>query len=473
MRSRISATVALLVAATLLLAGVLVYAIEARRLDEQAVAAVEQELGELRRLQQDGVDPTTGEPFAGVGALLELFLRRNVPDDDELLVGWVDGRVAYISPTDDPLRADPAFLELIAPLVEDGGTVRADLPGHGDLLVVAQPVRTSDRAQTGSLLVVTRLDRTSAGLAETMRTYAVVGALALLLVTGVAHLLTGRLLSPLRALRGTAEEITGGNDLSLRLPVRGNDDITDLTVTVNTMLSRLESAFAGQRQFLDDAGHELRTPLTVLRGHLELLDAGDVDDVAATRLLLLDEIDRMSRLVDELILLAKSSRPGFVVPAATDLSLLTADVLAKARALGRRTWVLDAAPDALVALDAQRVTQALLQLAENAVKHTGPGDTVAIGSSYDAAAVTLWVRDTGPGVPEGDRERIFGRFARGTVPDGDEGFGLGLSIVAAIAAAHGGVARVEEPRPPHPAGALVRLTLPTHEHEEDPSWPTS
>ena len=111
-------------------------------------------------------------------------------------------------------------------------------------------------------------------LLDTMRTYAiVVGALA-----GAGHRCSrpgspGRLLAPLRTLRATAEEI-GETDLSRRIPETGNDDITALTRTVNGMLDRLEAAFVGQRQFLDDAGHELKTPLTVLRGHLELLDDG-------------------------------------------------------------------------------------------------------------------------------------------------------------------------------------------------------
>lgn len=471
-RTRLSATVALLVAATLLLAGVLVHAIESRRLDEQSVAAIEQEIDGLSKLQQDGADPSTGKPFTGVGELLELFMLRNVPDDDELLVGWVGDRVAYVSPSDDPLRAEPTFLDLVRPLVADGGTVRADLAGYGELLVVAQPVRTRSGIDSGALVVVLRLDQTRAGLAETIRTYAVVAALALLLVTAVASLLTGRLLAPLRTLRGAAEEISE-SDLSRRLPVRGNDDITALTVTVNGMLARLESAFAGQRQFLDDAGHELRTPLTIVRGHLEVLDAGDVEDVTMTRSLLLDELHRMSRLVDDLLLLAKSDRPDFVTRSPTDLAGLTEDLLAKAAALGEREWVLDAAAQALVDVDQQRLTQAVLQLAENAAKHTSPGDTVAIGSSCDGHRVRLWVRDTGSGVPETDRAVIFERFGRSAVPRGDDGVGLGLSIVAAIAAAHGGDVEVSDAGPDQPAGACFILSIPAHPLEEDRPWPAS
>ena len=424
------------------MAGLLVYAIELQRLDEQTRSAVDQELQELAQLQQDGIDPTTGEPFDSVEAMLRLFFDRNIPDDDEVLVAWFDGEVQLFSPDTD-LVDDPAFREAIGPLVAEGGTTELTVPGAGELLVVGQPVRTRSAADSGALLVVTRLDATRSGLSDTMRTYAVVSALALLLVTGAAFLLTGRLLSPLTRLRRTAEEINE-TDLSRRIPVTGNDDITALTRTVNTMLERLEAAFGEQRRFLDDAGHELKTPLTVLRGHLEVLDLGSPQDVVETRDLLLDEVDRMSRLVGDLILLAKSDRPDFVRVAPVQLRDLTEDLLAKCSGLGDRDWVLDAGAHARVEIDAQRLTQAVLQLAHNAVRHTGPGDRIAVGTAYDGRRLRLWVRDTGPGLDPEDRTRVFARFAR--ADDGEhDGFGLGLSIVAAIADAHGGSARWEDP----------------------------
>ena len=124
----------------------------------------------------------------------------------------------------------------------------------------------------------------------------------------------------------------------------------------------------------------------------------------------------MSRLVGELILLAKSDRPDFVTPRPVDLTGLTVDTLAKARGLGDRVWTLDETASVTVPLDEQRLTQALLQLCDNAVKHTGPGDVVALGSSYDGATARLWVRDTGPGIAAEDREQIFERFGRSAVP---------------------------------------------------------
>ena len=176
----------------------------------------------------------------------------------------------------------------------------------------------------------------------------------------------------------------------------------------------------------------------------------------------------MSRLVGDLILLAKSDRPDFLRPRQVDLRTLTTDVLAKARGLGDRAWVLDGSAETKVLADEQRLTQAVLQLADNAVKHTADGDTVAIGSSYAAGVATIWVRDTGPGVPAADRDQIFERFGRSTVAPGDEGFGLGLSIVGAIVRAHGGSVAVEDAEPP---GARFVITLPTRT-QEDP-WPGS
>ena len=453
-RVRITATVALLVLAGLVVAGVVVYTIESHRLDQQVRAQADGEFAELRTTQEQ-------DTFATPEALVRQFMATNLPDDDELLVGWWDDGVRAQSPRWDAISRSAWLAAAVRPLLATNGTTRVDSE-FGELEVSVQSVRQGDRV--GALVVVAFLDRARAGLHETMRTYAIVAALALLLVTAMAAWVSGRLLSPLRTLRETADDISA-TDLSRRLPVTGNDDITALTRTFNGMLDRLEGAFVGQREFLDDAGHELRTPLTVLRGHLELLDPDDPAEIAETRELLLDETDRMARLVGDLILLAKSDRPDFLRLREVDLGSLTRDLVTKARGLGDRDWVLDGVAEHKLVADEQRLTQAVLQLADNAVKHTRDGDTIAIGSSYAGGVSRLWVRDTGPGVPPEDRRRIFERFGRGAVPPGDEGFGLGLSIVGAIARAHRGGVTVEDAEPP---GARFVITLP----EED-EWPGS
>jgi signal transduction histidine kinase len=441
-------------------AGAVVYGIESRQLDEQVAATAQRSLAEFTQLQHRGDNPATGKPWTSIQQMLRSYLSSNVPGDCDLFIGWAGGKPALTSAGADihadevdRLTADPAFLAAASQAIATGRPVDAVTPAYGDLIIDAQRVRQGHHA--GALVVVSYLEMDRRELMQTMRTYLLVALLALLFITGVATWQSGRLLSPIRTLRRTADEI-GETDLSRRIPVTGNDDLTHLTSTLNGMLGRLESAFVGQRQFLDDAGHELKTPLTVLRGHLELLDHDNPDDVAETRELLMDEVDRMSRLVGDLILIAKSDRPDFLTTGPVDLAPLTETLLAKARGLApQRDWRLDGTGNGRVVVDEQRITQAVLQLADNAVKHSGNGDPICIGSSYDATGTRLWVRDHGPGVPPADHERIFTRFNRGDTDDRD-GIGLGLSIVRAIAEAHGGTAHVEDAAP----GARFVVTLP-------------
>ena len=199
------------------------------------------------------------------------------------------------------------------------------------------------------------------------------------------------------------------------------------------------------------------------------MDPTDETEVAETRALLLDEVDRMSRLVGDLILLAKHDRPDFLSPAPVSVERLTHTLLAKVRALADRDWQLDGAGDAIATLDEQRITQAVLQLADNAVKHTGDGDRISLGSAVAHGTVRLWVADSGPGIPDDMKGHVLERFGRGEVRADDEGFGLGLSIVRAIAEAHGGRVTVADHRPGDPRpGALLTLHLP-QEH----TWPAS
>jgi signal transduction histidine kinase len=455
-RLRITAAVAALTLLALTAAGLIVYVIESQRIDQDISRGVDQQFGEFSKFQV-----TEGASFTSVGALLNAFMQSQVPDANEALVTWYDDGDGN-GPGLQQVSADgytgddrAAFEAAAATIVDDNGTTRFEDP-EDDLVLNAQTVQRG--GETGALIVVTYYDDARSGLMDTIRTYVVVALLSLLVITGFAAAQSGRLLAPLRSLRETAEEIND-SDLSQRLPESGNDDITALTRTFNRMLDRLEAAFVGQRQFLDDAGHELKTPLTVLRGHLELLDVGDPAEIAETRDLLLDEVDRMSRLVGELILLAKSDRPDFVTTRPVDLTGLTVDALAKARGLGDRTWTLDETASVTVAVDEQRLTQALLQLCDNAVKHTHPGEEIALGSSYDGVAARVWVRDTGPGVAPEHREQIFERFGRSAVSQHDEGFGLGLSIVRAIARAHGGSVSLEEEQP-HGARFVITLPVP-------------
>jgi len=463
-RTRITVTAAVLTALALTTAGGLVYALESARIERQMNAQIEQEVAEFRNLQT-GTDPTTGRPFTSIEALIRLFLARNVPDDDEALYGYWQGttRVSSESPHE-AFERSPQLLATIERRLTSGGSQRLDTE-FGEVVVTVVPTRS--QRERGALVVTNFLADEYGELNQTFRTYAIVSALLLLLVTGVAAWQAGRLLAPLRTLRVAAESISE-TDLSRRIPETGNDDITALTRTVNQMLARLESAFAGQRQFLDDAGHELKTPITVLQGHLELVDPHDPTEVAATRDLLVDETDRMARLVADLTTLAKTERPDFLKPAPVDVAPFIAGVLLKARGLGPRGWKLDESVDVVADVDEQRITQALLQLAQNAVKHTSEGDEIGIGARVVGDGLELWVRDTGPGVADEDKDRIFGRFARGKLQPDDDGFGLGLSIVTAIARGHGGSVAVRDA-----AGGGARFTITLPLTRKEPAWHAS
>src|SRR5680860_1014172 len=439
-RTRITVAVAVLSGLALSGAGLVVYVVESAHIEQEVSDQIYQELAEFEGLQ-GGVDPTTGEDFNNVERLIKLFLQRNVPDDDELLVGYWDNapQRSSVSRNREIVR-DPEFLQIIESRLDVGGSERMMDTQWGEVAVTVQPVRNS--GTTGPLVVTNFFDDEHEEINRVMSTYAVVSLLSLGLITGIGSWQAGRLLRPVRTLRETAQEITE-TDLSRRLPEAGRDDISALNRTFNEMLARLDQAFTGQREFLDDAGHELKTPLTIIRGHMELLDSADPADVEGTKELLLDEIDRMSRLVNDLIMLAKTDRPDFFSIEPVNIAPLTENVLDKCRALAPRRWTIDHTAQFMAEIDEQRITQALLQLAQNAVKHTVAGDEIALGSRVDSAhGLQLWVRDTGRGVSDADKSRIFERFSRATVSPDDDGFGLGLSIVSAIAKAHGDRASV-------------------------------
>lgn len=447
-RARVVAVVVAVTAVGLLATGLLTHAIQTQQIMDDVSEDFDQEIRELQRLADAGIDPETGEQFRGAGRLMSVAMEQNVPGSDEMFLSYLDGELQQSNPpTQSRVVADsPVVQEVVDGLTpRSGRTVQREIETEiGRVWFVVVPVTVPDRQEVGAYVLASALDRALATERSVMRTYTVVCSVALVLLGASAWLVVSRLLRPLRQLGATAARVTE-TDLSERVPVASQDDLGELAGAFNTMLDRLATAIETQRQFLDDAGHELRTPLTVLRGHLEVLDPDDPQDVRETRDLLLDETARMGQIVEELVLLAKAERADFVTLAPVDLGRLTDDVHDKARALGARRWVVDARADVEVPADAHRITQAVLQLADNAVKFTGPDDEVGIGTQVSGGRARLWVRDTGPGVPPQEAERVFDRFARGSGAGGVPGSGLGLAIVRAIAQGHGGDVAVERP----------------------------
>lgn len=445
----------------MLVAGVAAFLVQRERVDASIDDNLAQEVEEFREFARSGIDPETGAEFTSVSRFLEVILRRNVPDANEGLVALVDGRPAWVPGTevDVQLEDDPEFLREVAQAPDSARVQpRTAETSLGALRYVVVPVSVPGDPSSGRYVIAYSHDLAHADVVDAFQTFAAVAAISVVAVGIVGYAVVGRLLGPLRLLRETAQRISD-TDLSGRIAVSGNDDVSELARTVNAMLDRLEVAFAAQRDALDDAGHELRTPITIIRGHLELVDVDDPADVTETRDLALDELDRMHRMVDELVILAKAKRPDFVRPRPVEVGSLLDDVVDKAEALAPRAWTVDARAEASLLLDPQRITQALLQLVMNAVTFTDQGDIIAVGAQVDDDVVRLWVRDSGPGVAPEDAERIFDRFARGDGGRGGEGSGLGLAIVRAIAEAHRGRV-VLDGRPGE--GAKFTLELPAH-----------
>ncbi|WP_369216168.1 ATP-binding protein [Streptomyces flavofungini] len=436
-----------------------------REVDHRVDRLLAQETGEFTNFVHEGVDPHTGERFTDADPLLRLFLSRQYADPDEELLGLIGrkGRgpakkeQSREPRIDHPLAGDPASLKAVFDSPDATGTL--DRPG-GEVRW-AKTVIEADAGHPEAAFVVAFHPAGERAKADGVFTMLLaISGVALLMTTGIGWVVAGRILKPVRLMRATAAQLTE-QDLTQRIPVQGHDDVAALAETFNGMLDRLERAFAAQREFVDDAGHELRTPITIVRGHLELMGDDPAEREETVRIVT-EELDRMSRIVEDLLLLAKAERPDFVTPGPVQLAELTADVFVKARALGERDWCLTEVADTEAALDAQRITQAMVQLAQNAVQHTVPGQRVGIGSRLREGHIELYVADSGPGVQPQDAAVIFERFRRGTARRGTRatGAGLGLAIVKAIAEGHGG--RVEL-RPTDGGGATFVLTKPQQE----------
>jgi signal transduction histidine kinase len=436
------------------------------QLDAEVNDHLTQEVDEVRRLT-GGRDPASGQPFgADVRAIFETFLRRNVPAEGEAYYTFVDGRFFRGSPAPAALYEHP----------EAGGRwAGLTRPAHGELSTDAGrvrwlglPLRDGDGSTLGVFVVANFLDGERQEIADVITTgFAVAGGI-LAVAAVVGWLVAGRILRPLRQVTETARAISE-TDLARRIDVAGDDEIATLARTFNAMLDRIETAFATQRAFVDDAGHELRTPITIVRGHLELL-GDDPDERLATVALVTDELDRMSRIVDDLLLLAKLEQPDFLRTETVEVEPFTHELFAKARTLGQGHWQLDTVATGTVRADPQRLTQAVMNLARNAIEHGGPDTTITLGSSTGAGELRLWVADTGPGIAPEEHSMVFERFTRG----GDrrrrtDGAGLGLSIVRAVADAHGGRVTLES-RPG--AGARFTIVVPATPPGRSP-WPAS
>ena len=383
---------------------------------------------------------------------------------------YVDDQPFTVPPATGPGTSGPR-LRAVARLIP----ARAN-GGVRGVLVVARPV-SDVTGQVGGI-VITEL---------------ITGGALILLLAVSGRWLIGRGLAPLKQMARTAHQITSRGDLTARMPEADDStEVGQLGGAINAMLDRIQQAFGARwrseqkvRQFAADASHELRTPLTTIRGYAELYRQGALgpDQLPNAMRRIEQESQRMSTLVAELLELARLDRTSSLDLTETDLSVLVRDAAADASAVEPGRPVKAEAPDRLIAVvDEARIRQVLANLLGNVREHTPPGTPVAVRLAPVRGRAVLEVADGGPGMSGEDAARAFDRFHRGAdrpdrpgrpgsggSRDGGDGqdddaaappggSGLGLSIVQAIAAAHGGQA-VLESRPGY--GTRVRIWLPT------------
>jgi signal transduction histidine kinase len=293
--------------------------------------------------------------------------------------------------------------------------------------------------------------RVNAQTLAKMRNYSF-GALGVLFVAslGVGWVVAGRVLRPIGRITAVARDIQA-TDLSRRIELPGPDDeLKQLADTFDAMLARLDAAFAAQRQFIADASHELRNPLAIIRTNVDvaLADPGaDPDDLRHTITVVKRAGDRMARLVDDLLALARRQEPilehelvdlGAAVAEASD------DFVVPAAA---RNIVLDRAiaPGVIVTGDREALKRAVANLLENAVRLAPAGSRIRLATGSEGDRAWIAVADEGPGISPEDQPHVFDRFWRADKARSraDGGTGLGLAIVRQIAESHGGSIRLQ------------------------------
>ena len=311
--------------------------------------------------------------------------------------------------------------------------VEVDSP-LGPLRVIAG--RTQDDGVRYIPIVAAPLTERDQALDSLSQLLLIGGPVALLLASLAAYGVATAALRPVETMRRGAERI-GGDDPSGRLPVgRADDEITRLGLTLNELLERLEESLRRERRFVADASHELRTPLTILRSQIDLALEGGADP-ATLRMALEscgEEVDRMTRLSSDLLVLARSDEGRIPTePRAIPLDAFAADIAA---GFDQAEVIADVPAGTEVIADPDRLRQAVANLVENALLH-GAAPVRITAAAGDGERV-ISVSDSGPGFPEDLRGRETERFARGKASRSTPGSGLGLAIVDAIAVAHGG-----------------------------------
>jgi two-component system OmpR family sensor kinase len=411
------------------------YAILAQRMLTDLDAELSQQLLDFSRMAADATTP------AALSDLTQKYLTG--PQSQAL---GQRGIVLSLSLANGQVVSNSSILRLeemgvSRPLIANGDRilVSADSPA-GPYRIAGTPV-VQGQQRIGALEVAAPLQDVRTTLRRVLVLFGAAGVVGIVLVAFGFWFLVGRALAPVRRISRTAAAISR-EDLTRRIGHEGADDeIGELAETMDAMLDRLQQAFESQERFVSDVSHELRTPLTIMKGHLQVLDREkdvDPDLIGREHALVLDEIDRLNRLVSDLLTIARSARVDFLRKEKVPLDQFVRTLVEQGPHLADRLWTIERLPGGTLRADQDRLTQVFLNLMQNAVAHTQPGQVIALGGAREDGRVRLWVRDEGRGMSPEVQARVFERFYRGAQETDTPGVGLGLAIVSALVAAHGG-----------------------------------
>lgn len=303
-----------------------------------------------------------------------------------------------------------------------------------------------DGRQIGTLVVGAAEAQVSATLSALLTGIAWAIGAGLLFAGLLAFFAVRRTLRPLAQISSEAQAIQETGDLQRRVAHEGpRDEVGRLAEVFDAMLDRLQESFESQRRFLGDASHELRTPMTVIRGQLELLQREIATDQGRRSIHIgIEELDRMSRIVEDLLLLARLDEGMKFAGEPVEVELVLQEAMLRGLLIAPRTIEVNAEPGLYVAADADRLLQVITNLVSNAVHHAGPEANIALGSRRVGERVLLEVTDNGAGIPAHEIPHVFDRLYRGDMPktDSPAGAGLGLAIASSLTEAMGGEIRV-------------------------------
>ena len=440
LRARLALWNALVIAGAICLLGALTYVVEARSLSQELDESIRAQARNLQTVYQvrATLPPRARErviPQPSVFSAPAFHVQVLDPD------GSVLERSAGLGGRQ--LPNSPASLRKAE---ESDGFFETVLLDGQDVRLFTMPLIAEDEF-VGYVQVARSEETMENALGFLRNTLLGAGAALLIVSMVVAWFLAGVPLRPIGRVTQAARRVGLSGRLDARLDaVHTRDEIGRLVDTFNRMMARLESAFTAQRRFVADASHELRTPLTTIRGNLELLKRSEAvrEPVMQEALQdVIDEAERMSRLVQGLLALARADAGQKLARAPVRLDELVRAVRREAQTVSDGVAVgLDGVEDAEVIGDADALKQLLLILVENGVKYTPSGGSVALDLHYEGDDAVLNVRDTGVGIAKDELPHVFERFYRSPTARSSGGTGLGLAIARWIAEEHGAEIRV-------------------------------